>query len=123
MASTISAAKEELLAELWTVLGGNKKKLRGLNQHQFLLRNIGAYRARAAAHVAAALQALEGMSEDMEDLRERVTAPELIGDKIPVEVHMKSIKAGLERLQQGRTRAQEREEETVRRLLGVDEDD
>ncbi|EKM58534.1 uncharacterized protein PHACADRAFT_252952, partial [Phanerochaete carnosa HHB-10118-sp] len=120
---TVSAAKEELLAELWTALGGNKRKLRGLNGHLFLLRNIGAYRSRAAAHVAAALQALEGMSEDMEDLRERVAAPELIGERIPVEVHMKSIRAGLERLQQGRTRAQEREEETVRRLLGVEEED
>jgi hypothetical protein len=121
--ASISAAKEELLAELWTILGGNKRKLRGMDGHLFLLRHIGEYRMRAAAHVAAALQALTSMGEDMEDLRERVTAPELIGDKIPIEVHMKSIRAGLDRLQADRTRAREREEEAVRRILGVESDE
>ena len=121
--ASISAAKEELLAELWTILGGNKRKLRGMDGHLFLLRHIGEYRTRAAAHVAAALQALIGMSEDMEDLRERVAAPELIGDRIPVEVHMKSIRAGLDRLQADRTRAREREEEAVKKILGVSDDE
>lgn len=121
--ANISAEKEALLAELWTILGGNKRKLRGLDGHLFLLRHIGEYRMRAAAHVAAALQALIGMSEDMEDLRERVTAPELIGEKIPVEVHIKSIQAGLDRLKADRARAQEREEQAVRKILGVEEED
>jgi hypothetical protein len=62
------------------------------------------------------------MSEDMEDLRERVAAPELVGSSIPVEVHMKSIKGGLERLKQGRIKAQEREAEAVRRVLAIDSD-
>ena len=88
-----------------------------------LLRELGEWRRRAAAHIAAASQTIQAMSEEMEDLRERVAAPDLMGDAIPMEVHMKSIRAGLERLQQGRTRAQEREEETVRRLLGVGDED
>ena len=117
---SISAEKEDLLAELWTVLGGNKRRLKGLDGHLFLLRNIGEYRKRAQAHVIAALQTLQGMSEDMEDLRERTAAPELVGERIPVEVHIKSIKAGLERLTQKRIKAQEREEEAVRKILGVD---
>lgn len=117
---SISAEKEDLLAELWTILGGNKRRLKGLDGHLFLLRNIGEYRKRAQAHVIAALQTLQGMSEDMEDLRERTAAPELVGERIPVEVHIKSIKAGLERLTQKRIKAQEREEEAVRKILGVD---
>jgi hypothetical protein len=109
--ASISAAKENLLAELWTMLGGNRRKLRGIDGHLVLLEHLGSYRMRAAAHVACALQALIGMSEDMEDLRERVTAPEFIGSKIPLEVHIRSIRAGLDRLREDRTRVREVERE------------
>ncbi|KIP10509.1 hypothetical protein PHLGIDRAFT_33877 [Phlebiopsis gigantea 11061_1 CR5-6] len=119
----ITAAKEELLAQLWTILGGNRKELRGMDGHLYLLRHIGEYRARAMAHVVAALQAVTAMSEDMEDLRERVSAPELVGDKIPVEVHMKAIRAGLERLKEDRIKAQKREEDTYKRIAGIQDDD
>jgi hypothetical protein len=107
----ISAVKENLLAELWTILDGNRRMLRSIDGHLVLLQYIDSYRVRAAAHVAGALQALTAMSEDMENLRERVTAPELIGDKIPLEVHIKSIRAGLDRLREDRTRVRERERE------------
>ncbi|KAG6865788.1 hypothetical protein C0991_011780 [Blastosporella zonata] len=116
---SISDATSELLAELWTKLGGNKKKLRNFENHLFLLKNLGSYRTKALAHVVAALQTLNAMSSDMEDIRERVAAPELMGPRIPIEVHMKSIKAGLERLKEGRVRARKLEEDTVRRVLGL----
>jgi len=56
----------------------------------------------------------------MEDLRERVAAPELIGSKIPVEVHMKSIRSGLERLKEGRVRSRQLQENAVNRALGIE---
>jgi len=118
--SSISSAKSDLLSELWTKVGGNRRALRGYDEHLVLLKNLGGYRKRALVHVATALQTLQAMSEDMEDLRERVAAPELVGSTIPVEVHMRSIKSGLERLQQGRMKAQEREQEAVRRVLAID---
>ena len=62
-------------------------------------------------------------NEDMEDLRERVSAPELVGERIPVEVHMKAIRAGLDRLQSDRIKAQKREEDTYKRIAGIEEDD
>lgn len=82
---------------------------------------MGEYRKRARAHVAAAMQTLEAMGEDMEDLRERVTAPEIVGDKIPVEVHMKSIQSGMERLKEQRIKAREREEQLMNRILGIED--
>ena len=118
----ISAAREELLAQLWTILGGNRKALRGMDGHLYLLRHIGEYRTRAMAHVVAALQAVTAMSEDLEDLRERVSAPELVGDKIPVEVHMKAIRAGLDRLQEDRIQARKREEDAYKSIAGVEVD-
>ena len=116
--TSLSAARGELLAQLWTILGGNRDELKGMNEHLALLKGLGGYRDRALAHVVAALQMLERMAEDMEELRERVAAPELVGDAIPIEVHMKSLKGGLERLKERRTGAKQLEEQIVNRILG-----
>jgi hypothetical protein len=115
--SSVNAAKDELLAQLWTILGGNRRELKGMNTHLALLRGVGGYRDRARAHVVAALQTLETMAEEMEELRERVAAPELVGDAIPVEVHMRSIRGGLERLKDRRLGAKNTEEQIRNRVL------
>ena len=95
--------------------------MRSFNANLELLRDLGEYRRRAAAHVAAAMQTLQAMGEDMEDLRERVAATELVGDVVPVEVHMKSIRAGMDRLKEQRLKAKEREELLMNRILGIEE--
>ncbi|KAI0833648.1 hypothetical protein BC628DRAFT_1308328 [Trametes gibbosa] len=116
----LGADRDDLLAQLWTRLGGNRGRLRGMDYNLALLRDLGEYRKRAAAHVAAAKQTLLAMSEDMEDLRERVAAPEIVGDSIPIEVHMQSIQSGLERLKEDRIRARARENQLMNKILGVD---
>ena len=105
----ITIERSELLAELWTMLGGNRREVAHLEGRLGLLRDVGRYRTRALAHIVAALHTLQSMSEEVEDLRERVTAPELVGERIPVEVHMNSIRAGLDRLSEKRHRVRERE--------------
>ncbi len=120
--SSIKAAKDELLAQLWTALGGNRKDLKGMNNHLTLLRGVGRYRNRALAHVVTAQQTLETMAEEMEELRERVAAPELVGNAIPVEVHMKSIRSGLERLKERRIGAKHLEEQIQNRILGSEDE-
>jgi len=121
--SSLSSAKSELLAELWTILGGNKKTLRGYEKNLFLLQGLGEHRQQALVHVVAALQTLQSMSADMEDLRERVTTPGLVGSAIPVEVHMKSIKNGLERLKEGRIKAKSLGEDVRRKFLAIGPND
>ncbi|KZV63886.1 hypothetical protein PENSPDRAFT_757644 [Peniophora sp. CONT] len=108
--ASLSDLREEILAKLWTKLGGNKRDLRGTDKHRALLAGIGAYRARALAHVVTTLQALQGYAEDMEVLRTRVATPSLAED-IPLEVHVRSIGAGLRRLQDRSIRAEARREE------------
>ncbi|KAI0258393.1 hypothetical protein BC834DRAFT_835706 [Gloeopeniophorella convolvens] len=115
--SSVNAQRADLLAQLWTILGGNRDELRGMNDNLALLKGVGRYRDRALAHVVAALQMLQTMAEDMEELRERVAAPELVGSAIPVEVHMKSIRGGLERLRERRHAAHKREEDFTNRIL------
>ncbi|KAF8802481.1 hypothetical protein BYT27DRAFT_7112380 [Phlegmacium glaucopus] len=121
---TLSSEKADLLAELWTILGFNRNELRNFDQSLTLLKELKTYRQQALSQVVATLQTLRAMRADMEDLRERVARPALSGSKIPVEVHMKSIKLGLQRLREGRVRAKELDEAAMRRVLStIDIDD
>ncbi|KAF7294391.1 hypothetical protein MKEN_01431500 [Mycena kentingensis (nom. inval.)] len=117
---TITSAKSQLLGDLWTKLGGNRGNLRGFEDHLVLLKGLGEYRKQALAHVVGALQTLAQMSEDIENLRERVAAPELVGGRIPVEVHIRSIQNGLQRLNEGRTKAKARENDAAKLILGLE---
>lgn len=122
--SAISSEKSDLLADLWTVLGGNRRKLRHFDSHLALLKDLAIYRKQAAAQVVGALQTLRGMSDDMEEMRERVASPNLEGSSVSPEAHMRSIQVGLERLREGRVRARKLEQEAMRRVLslnGIDE--
>lgn len=108
--ASLSDLRDEILAKLWTKLGGNKRELRGTDKHRALLAGIGAYRARALAHVVSTLQTLQGYAEDMEVLRGRVATPAL-AEEIPLDVHVRSIGAGLRRLQDRSLRAEARRDE------------
>ncbi|KAG2084695.1 uncharacterized protein F5147DRAFT_659749 [Suillus discolor] len=120
---SITAQKSELLGALWTKLGGNQCTLMDYERCLSLLKDLGNYRKYAHVHVVAALQTLHSMGEDMEDLRQRVAAPELINDRrIPLHVHIESIQNGLQRLQEGWVRTKEMEEDTMTRVLGLDTD-
>ncbi|KAF6757167.1 hypothetical protein DFP72DRAFT_1007111 [Ephemerocybe angulata] len=118
----VTADKEELLSYLWTKLGGNRKDLRNFNRNLKMLQDLTVHRKQANARVVATLHTLQAVSQDMEDMRERVAAPNLAGTKIAPEVHMKSIKNGLERLREGRSRAKKIEEDVLRRALGIGND-
>ena len=99
----LTAAQEDALAELWTWLGGNKSKLK-MDLNFDLLKNIEKNRKKALAHVVSTLQTLHTLDADMEELRTRVAAPDIIGDKMPVDVHIKSIKTGINILKEGQVR-------------------
>lgn len=115
--SSVSTAKNELLAELWTHLGLNKKKMRNFDKNLNILKGVRMYREEAKSRVIALLHMLKTMQNDMEEMRERVAAPDLLGSSIPIEVHLKSIKIGLERMQEGRIRSQHLEEERRRNFM------
>lgn len=117
--TTLSAEHSELLAALWTRLGGNRARKQRYEANFDILRELGSYRTRALAHVVAALQALQTLSADMEVLRERASGPELAGNEIPMEVHARAIRNGVQRLNEERLKAKGKEEEALRRILGV----
>lgn len=53
---TISVENAELLAALWTRLGGNRAKVSRFSSNLKLLKELGGYRSQALARVVAALQ-------------------------------------------------------------------
>ena len=57
----------------------------------------------------------------MEELRERASAPELTGNDIPMEIHARAIRAGVERLNEGRVRAKQLGEATTKHAFAIDE--
>ena len=94
-------------------------EFRGMDEYLALLRGVSGYRDLALAHVVAALQALETTAEDMEELRERVAAPVLVGDAILIDVHMKSLRSGLGRLKGRRAGAKQLERAARESDIGV----
>lgn len=112
----LTATKEDILAKLWTRLR-NKDKLKKIDLDLDLLKNVDKYRGKALSHVVATLQTIDTLDADMEELRAKVAAPEIVGDRIPLEVHMESIKAGVERLKARQIRAGLRSEERIGKIL------
>ena len=114
---SLSISKQETLASLWTLFGGNRADLQRFDTHLELLGGVAEYRRQALAHVVGALHTLQTMGAELEGLRERVAQPVMVGDAIPLEVHVKSIRGGLDRLLEGRLKVKRIEDARYARLL------
>lgn len=79
-------------------LAGIIRKLKAINES----------RRKALAHVVATLNTLHTLDVDIQELRARMAAPDVIGDKTPIEVHTKTIRADLGRLKEAQMRARVR---------------
>lgn len=112
-------SKDEILSQLWTLLGGNRAALGKYNKQLSLLRQVGEYRKMAWAHVSGTILKLQAMGTELEELRERVGSAELLRHRadIPLAVHLESIRLGVGRLEQGREAARELEKKYLDRVL------
>ncbi|KAI5780211.1 hypothetical protein DFH27DRAFT_488819 [Peziza echinospora] len=105
----VTGEQDRVLAEIWTMLGGNKRKIKNFNRHQNLLENVGEYRARALEQVGRTLVQLQGMYAGLEELKSS-TSRDVIGDDssaIPIEVHIQALREGALRLGQNKDAARE----------------
>lgn len=128
--SIITSNEQEVLANIWTLLGGNRLKLANFKNHKALLDGIKNYQKEATARIGTSLLMLNTIQGNLDDLRERVVAPGLAEEEIAagledgsgrgeflLEVHVKSIRKGVERLKRGMERAKGIEEEYTRKVL------
>ena len=97
-------AHTKILSELWTKLGGNQDKLLGLERRISVLQNVDGYRRLAIAHVAATMQTLMAVEEELSQLVQRLNTPGIAGNDIPIEVHVASIHLGVQRLKEEKLR-------------------
>ncbi|KAI4631799.1 uncharacterized protein J4E87_002505 [Alternaria ethzedia] len=116
---TITGRQEELLSSLWTKLGGNRGDVKANTKSLNLLANIGAYRKRAVNHVSGTLLKLQEIQAELENLREGVAAPEMLGYRsdLPLEYHIDAIGKGVDRLQVSRGEHMRVEGDTYKRLM------
>jgi hypothetical protein len=112
-------SREELFASLWTKLGGNRNSVAKLDNQLALLKSVNTYRRAAWSHVTATLLKLQAVSAGLEDLRERVAMPEVVGTEVvPLRRHVETIQLGVDRLERVREAARGVEGEGYRRVLG-----
>ena len=106
--------KDELLHDLWTRFGGNRKQLSLLNRNLRALKLIYEYHGLADRCVASTQAELETMREALEDLRPLASAPLLVASDLSVEMVMEQIKTGAERL-----RVRQKDVEEAKRTEGA----
>ena len=111
--------RDEILSELWTLVGGNKNKLKSSSRQLDLLHQLNIYRRTAFNHVSTTIVKLQGIAAGIEDLRDRVGAPELMRGvvKVPLSVHIENIQRGVERLETQRDSSKQIENEVIRKAL------
>ncbi|KAF8324337.1 uncharacterized protein EI90DRAFT_2359684 [Cantharellus anzutake] len=125
--------KDKVLADLWTILGGNRDRLQTQNSHIELLTSLSKYRKEARNRVSQTVEELIKLQENLEELRGRVVEPGistlsaeasekdgpgegLVGG-VPLEVHMDSIRKGVLRLTSFRQGGLQVENERLSRMI------
>jgi hypothetical protein len=97
--------RDELLARLWTILGGNKHELRSLENHLTLLYGLSQYRKVALAHVHRTMETVEKLEADIAQLREECVTTMVGIGTLDMQYQLVSLRAGITRLADGRGRA------------------
>ncbi|KAF9471517.1 hypothetical protein BDN70DRAFT_567160 [Pholiota conissans] len=77
--SLISKDRFNLLQHLWTKLGGNRKSLRSFERQLVVVMELEEYSQHALVHVVDVLQTLRAIRTDLEDMYNRIEAPEPMG--------------------------------------------
>ncbi|KAF4975864.1 hypothetical protein FZEAL_7405 [Fusarium zealandicum] len=118
-----ASRRENVLWNIWTIVGANSHQLSSLSRQLNLLRQVDAQRSSAVAQVSALILELESIQAGLGDLRDRVAEPELLRNgvggvpSIPLSVHIETIDRGVERLEDARKRIRDAENDRVRDAL------
>jgi len=105
------AEKQGPLAEWYKSLTSNGVQAENFNNHLQLLTDVSKYRFQADGLVRTCLGQLELMQDSLENLRETAARPGLLGEQIPLEEHIKSIRDSAKKLEESRNMARSRDDE------------
>ena len=115
----VKAEKDEILAELWTLVGGNRSKISEMDKKLEVIRHVNIYRKTALMHVTDTIVKLQAIDAGLEDLRERVEAPGLLKGRldVPLDVHLETIIGAVERLDIRRKKSRQEEDAFTSMML------
>ncbi|KAK8143718.1 hypothetical protein G3M48_006840 [Beauveria asiatica] len=123
-AATLSSHRDEILWNVWTLVGGNARRLSHLTRQLALLKKVDAQRDSAVVQVSALVLELEAIQAGLGDLRDRVAEPGVLRDaaspavaSLPLTIHIETIDRGVERLEAARRRIRAAEDDRVREAL------
>ena len=113
--------RDEVLAELWSRLGGNRKQKAMFNSQLKVLKQISTYGQAAYTNIGGAILKLQTMSAEIDQLKERLMSVEPDSGKpnIPLSVHLENIRLGVERLEEARAFARDARLEKSRAVIGA----
>jgi len=96
----IGDQEEDVLARMWTYLGGNRRQLNRMSHHKHILGSLSSYRKRALRHLTKTLVRLNNMEGGLKQIAEDVGAPlsDDIDANIPIDLQIATIRRGAERL-------------------------
>ncbi|KAJ4292773.1 hypothetical protein N0V90_009436 [Kalmusia sp. IMI 367209] len=116
----VSRDRELLLAQLWSRLGGNRSSKASSDASLQLLRQVMRYRSQAVQHVTATLLKLQEIAAGLENLRDGVAAPEVVGFRsdVPLQWHIEVVGRCIERLRDTRGETLAIEREAIKKGLG-----
>ncbi|KAI1322448.1 hypothetical protein F5Y16DRAFT_413253 [Xylariaceae sp. FL0255] len=117
--NTVKEKRSEVFWDIWTLLGANNRRLHNLKAQLSLLRQVETQRNSAVTQLMSLVHDLGDIQTKLSDLRDRVAAPELLADTttIPLSVHIETINAGVERLEEARSRIRAEENERLQQAL------
>ncbi|KAI0837140.1 hypothetical protein F5Y06DRAFT_272092 [Hypoxylon sp. FL0890] len=117
--NVVKEKHSEVLWNIWTIVGANGRRLHNLKAQLTLLRQVESQRHSAVRRLNGLVHDLYDIQTKLSDLRDRVAAPELLGDTttIPLTVHIETINAGVERLEAARSRIRAEENERLQQAL------
>ncbi|KAF2970439.1 hypothetical protein GQX73_g3101 [Xylaria multiplex] len=115
----VKEKRSEVLWDLWTFIGANNNRLHKLSAQLSLLKQVEAQRTTAVTQLLNLIHDLSDIQTKLSDLRDRVAAPGLLADTmpIPLSVHIETINAGVARLEAARIRIRAEENERLQEAL------
>lgn len=111
--------RDEVLAELWSRLGGNRKQKAMFEWQLKVLKQISIYGQAAYTNIGGAILKLQTMSAEIDQLKERLVSVDSGSEKgrVPLSVHLENIQLGVERLQEARGYARDARMEKRRAVI------
>ena len=106
-ASILLEEKHSVLAELWTIFGGNRQHLAMLDRNLKALRMIYEYHGLANRCVSSTQQELRGMRIALDELRPLASGAILLEGSSSLDAIMEQIRSGGERLLEKQSRVAE----------------